>query len=107
MTTPETAVEPLDKEISDNCPCPEGDIFSLPTKAEIVNAFNQIFALPGELFAKLQEIETERRKRIRELEEQLENPDLTLEEREEIQKQIDVYLDKTKGGAPQTLLKQR
>ena len=106
MTTPETAVEPLDKEISDNCPCPEGDIFSLPTKAEIVNAFNQIFALPGELFAKLQEIETERRKRIRELEEQLENPDLTLEEREEIQKQIEEEKDYIKNQIKGKLLKE-
>ena len=66
MTTPDTAVKPLEKEISDNLPCPEGDIFSLPTKAEIINAFNEIAQLPGELFGKIGEMRAEREKEIHE-----------------------------------------
>ena len=89
MTTPDTAVKPLEKEISDNLPCPEGDIFSLPTKAEIINAFNEIAQLPGELFGKIGEMRAEREKEIHELKERLKTEDLTDEEREEILKQIE------------------
>ena len=35
----ETSVE---KTIADSFPCPEGDLFSLPTRADITNAFNEI-----------------------------------------------------------------
>lgn len=32
-------------------PCPPGDIFNLPTKEELLNAFNEIAKIPGELKA--------------------------------------------------------
>ncbi len=89
MTTPETDVKPVEKEISDNLPCPEGDIFSLPTKADIVNAFNEIAQLPGELAGKVNEMKAEREKRIADLYKKLEDENLTEEEREEILKQIE------------------
>ena len=89
MTTPETDVKPVEKEISDNLPCPEGDIFSLPTKADIINAFNEIAQLPGELAGKVNEMKAEREKRIADLYKRLEEEDLTEEEREEILKQIE------------------
>jgi len=89
MTTPETAVKPIEEEISDNLPCPEGDIFSLPTKAEIINAFNQIAAIPGKLVGKVAEMRAEREKRIADLYKRLDEEDLTEEERTEILKQIE------------------
>ena len=30
------------KSLADSFPCPEGDIFTLPTRADITNAFNEI-----------------------------------------------------------------
>ena len=89
MTTPDEKVKPIEEEISDKLPCPEGDIFSLPTKAEIINAFNEIAALPGKLFGKLNEMRAEREKEIAELYKRLEEEDLTEEERDEILKQIE------------------
>ena len=76
MTTPDEKVKPIEEEISDKLPCPEGDIFSLPTKAEIINAFNEIAALPGKLFGKLNEMRAEREKEIAELYKRLEEEDL-------------------------------
>jgi len=83
-----TEVAPLEEEISDSFPCPEGDIFSLPTKDEIVNAFNDILELPGKMMGKLQEKKAEREKRIAELYKKLEEVE-TEEERLAILKQIE------------------
>ena len=82
----ETSIE---KAIADSFPCPEGDLFSLPTRAEITNAFNEIAGIPGELVAAVQERKANREKEIAELQELLKNPDLTPEEIAEIQKQIE------------------
>lgn len=79
----------IDKAIADSFPCPEGDIFSLPTRADITNAFNEIAGIPGELVAAVQEKKANREKEIAELQELLKNPDLTPEEIAEIQKQIE------------------
>ena len=79
----------IDKAIADSFPCPEGDIFSLPTRADITNAFNEIAGMPGELVAAVQERKANREKEIAELQELLKNPDLTPEEIAEIQKQIE------------------
>lgn len=83
-----TKVDPVEEEISDSLPCPEGDIFDLPTVAEITNAFNEIAELPNKLTSKLGEMKAEKELEIAELEKQLSNPDLTEEEREAILKQI-------------------
>tara|TARA_Y100000996_G_scaffold395590_1_gene360955 strand:- start:2107 stop:4041 length:1935 start_codon:yes stop_codon:yes gene_type:complete len=82
----ETSVE---KTIADSFPCPEGDLFSLPTRADITNAFNEIAGIPGELVASVQERKANREKEIAELQELLKNPDLTPEEITEIEKQIE------------------
>ena len=82
----ETSIETA---IADSFPCPEGDLFSLPTRAEITNAFNEIAGIPGELVAAVQERKANREKEIAELQELLKNPDLTPEEIAEIQKQIE------------------
>ena len=82
----ETSIE---KAIADSFPCPEGDLFSLPTRAEITNAFNEIAGIPGELVAAVQDRKANREKDISELQELLKNPDLTPEEIAEIQKQIE------------------
>ena len=82
----ETSIE---KAIADSFPCPEGDLFSLPTRADITNAFNEIAGIPGELVAAVQERKANREKEIAELQELLKNPDLTPEEISEIQKQIE------------------
>ena len=82
----ETSVE---KTIADSFPCPEGDLFSLPTRADITNAFNEIAGIPGELVASVQERKANREKEIAELQELLKNPDLTPEEIAEIEKQIE------------------
>ena len=74
----------IDKAIADSFPCPEGDIFSLPTRADITNAFNEIAGIPGELVAAVQEKKANREKEIAELQELLKNPDLTPEEIAEI-----------------------
>ena len=79
----------IDKAIADSFPCPEGDIFSLPTRADITNAFNEIAGIPGDLVAAVQERKANREKEIAELQELLKNPDLTPEEIAEIQKQIE------------------
>ena len=79
----------IDKAIADSFPCPEGDIFSLPTRADITNAFNEIAGIPGDLVAAVQERKANREKEIAELQELLKNPELTPEEIAEIQKQIE------------------
>ena len=58
--TATSEVAPLEPKIPSALACPEGDIFSLPTKEDIVNAFNEIAAIPGQLQAKLQEMKAER-----------------------------------------------
>jgi hypothetical protein len=83
-----TAVAPLEPKIPSALACPEGDIFSLPTKEEIVNAFNEIAAIPGQLQAKVQEMKAEREKEIADLYKQLEEAE-TEEARLAILKQID------------------
>jgi hypothetical protein len=77
------------KSIADKFPCPEGDIFSLPTRADITNAFNEIAAIPGELQAKFQENKAKREKEIAELQELIKNPELSEEEIAEIQAEIE------------------
>ena len=88
MSSETSEVKPLKEKIADKLPCPEGDIFSLPTVADLTNMFNEIAQLPGKLEAKLLEMKAEKEKEIVELTEQLNNPDLTDEERAAIQEQI-------------------
>ena len=68
--------------------CPDGDIFSLPTKADLINTFNEIASLPGKLEAKILEMKAEKEKEIAELTEKLKDPNLTPEEIADIQEQI-------------------
>ena len=49
--------EAVKKTLADSFPCPEGDIFSLPTRADITNAFNEIASIPGELAAQIEPAE--------------------------------------------------
>ena len=86
-TSEESKVEPLEETISGSFPCPEGDIFSLPTKDEIVNAFNELASLPGKMVAKVQEMKAEKEKEIADLYKQLEDAD-TEEARDAINKKI-------------------
>ena len=86
-TSEESKVEPLEETIAGSFPCPEGDIFSLPTKEEIVNAFNEIAALPGKMIGKVQEMKAEKAKEIADLYKQLEEAD-TEEARDAINKEI-------------------
>ena len=88
MSSETSEVKPLKEKIADKLPCPEGDIFSLPTVADLTNMFNEIAQLPGKLEAKLLEMKAEKEKEIAELAEQLKNTDLTDEERAAIQEQI-------------------
>ena len=81
--------EAVKKTLADSFPCPEGDIFSLPTRADITNAFNEIASIPGELAAQIEGNKAAREKEIAELTKLLENPDLTDEERQAIQDEIE------------------
>lgn len=81
--------ETVKKSLADKFPCPEGDIFSLPTRADITNAFNEIASIPGELAAQVQGNKAAREKEIAELTALLENPDLTEEERQAILDEIE------------------
>ena len=81
-------VQPLQESIPSSFPCPDGDIFSLPTKADLINAFNEIAALPGKLDAKLEEMKAEKREEILKLKEKLKDPNLSAEERASIEQQI-------------------
>jgi len=85
----ESEVKPLSESIADKFPCPEGDIFDFPTRAEITNAFNEIASIPSKLQGKMLEQKAEREKKIADLYLQLENPDLTEEEIAAIHKQIE------------------
>ena len=85
--TATSEVQPLEAKIPSALACPEGDIFSLPTKEDIVNAFNEIAAIPGQLQAKVQEMKAEREREIAELYKKLEEAE-TQEERDAIMKQI-------------------
>ena len=85
--TATSEVQPLEAKIPSALACPEGDIFSLPTKEDIVNAFNEIAAIPGQLQAKVQEMKAEREKEIADLYKQLEEAE-TQEARDAIMKQI-------------------
>ena len=93
MSSETSEVKPLSEKIADKLPCPEGDIFSLPTVADLTNMFNEIAQLPGKLEAKLLEMKAEKEKEIVELTEQLNNPDLTDEERAAILEQIETKED--------------
>ncbi len=77
----------INAEIPSALACPEGDIFSLPTKDEIVNAFNGMAAIPGQMQAKVQEMKAEKEKEIADLYKQLEEAG-SPEEWEAINKQI-------------------
>ena len=85
----ESKVKSLEEKIADKLPCPVGDIFSLPTVADLTNMFNEIAQLPGKLKAKLLEMKAEKENEIAELVKQLKNPDLTDEEIAAIQEQIE------------------
>ena len=85
--TETSKVKPVDAKIPSALACPEGDIFSLPSKEDIVNAFNEIAAIPGQLQAKVQEMKAEREKEIADLYKQLEEAE-TQEARDAIMKQI-------------------
>ena len=50
--------------------CPDGDIFSLPTKADLINTFNEIASIPGKLQAKVLEMKAEKEKEIAQFEKQ-------------------------------------
>ncbi|SVB60932.1 uncharacterized protein METZ01_LOCUS213786, partial [marine metagenome] len=56
MSSETSEVKPLKEKIADKLPCPVGDIFSLPTVADLTNMFNEIAQLPGKLEAKLLEM---------------------------------------------------
>ena len=84
-----TKAKAIDTEIADKFPCPEGDIFDFPTRAEITQAFNDIASIPGKLQGKMLEQKAEREKKIADLYLQLENPDLTEEEIAAINEQIE------------------
>ena len=86
--TETSEVKPVEAKIPSALACPEGDIFSLPSKEDIVNAFNEIAAIPGQLQAKVQEMKAEREKEIAELYKKLEEAE-TEEERLAILKQIE------------------
>ena len=81
--------ESVKKNLADSFPCPEGDIFTLPTRADITNAFNEIASIPGELAAQVEGNKAAREKEIAELTKLLENPDLTEEERQAIEDEIE------------------
>jgi len=89
MSNETSEVKPLEEEIPNKLPCPEGDIFSLPTVADLTNMFAEIAQLPGKLDAKILELKAEKEKEIAELTEQLKNPDLTAEEIAAINEQIE------------------
>jgi len=55
--------------------CPDGDIFSLPTKADLINTFNEIASIPGKLEAKVLEMKAEKEKEIAELTEKMKTID--------------------------------
>ena len=55
--------------------CPDGDIFSLPTKADLINTFNEIASIPGKLQAKVLEMKAEKEKEIAELTEKMKTID--------------------------------
>ena len=86
--TETSEVKPVEAKIPSALACPEGDIFSLPSKEDIVNAFNEIAAIPGQLQAKVQEMKAEREKEIADLYKQLEEAE-TQEARDAINKQIE------------------
>ena len=88
MSSETSEVKPLEEEIPNKLPCPEGDIFSLPTVADLTNMFAEIAQLTGKLEAKILEMKAEKEKEIVELTEQLKNPDLTAEEIAAIEEQI-------------------
>ena len=85
--TETSKVKPVEAKIPSALACPEGDIFSLPSKEDIVNAFNEIAAIPGQLQAKVQEMKAEREREIADLYKQLEEAE-TQEARDAIMKQI-------------------
>ena len=87
--TETSEVKPVEAEIPSALACPEGDIFSLPTKDEIVNAFNQMAAIPGQMKGKVLEMKAERKREIAALYEKLKDPDLTEEEIAAILEEID------------------
>lgn len=67
--------------------CPDGDIFSLPTKADLINTFNEIASIPGKLQAKVLEMKAEKEKEIAELTEKMKSID-DPEELAKIQEEI-------------------
>lgn len=86
MTTqPTESVEPTKIDVPLALPCPEGDIFTLPTKADIVNALTSIGQIPSKLEAKLLEFRTGTEREIGELYQQLRTGEgLTDEQRQGI-----------------------
>ena len=86
--TATSEVQPVEAKIPSALACPEGDIFSLPSKEDIVNAFNEIAAIPGQLQGKVQEMKAEREKEIADLYKQLAEAE-TQESRDAILKQIE------------------
>mgnify|MGYP001588708850 FL=1 len=86
--TETSEVKPVEAEIPSALACPEGDIFSLPTKDEIVNAFNQMAAIPGQMQGKVLEMKAEKKKEIADLYKQLEEAE-SPEEWEAINRQIE------------------
>lgn len=68
--------------------CPEGDIFDLPSKADLVNALNSIGSLPMKLRAAFLEEKAEKEKEIKELWDRLNDPNLTKEEKDAIIEEI-------------------
>ena len=64
--------------------CPEGDIFTLPTKAELVNALNDIVSIPAKVRAQFLEHKAEKEAEIRDLWAKLNDPNLTKEEKDAI-----------------------
>lgn len=88
MSGETNTTESLKEAIPSGFNCPDGDIFSLPTKADLINTFNEIASIPGKLEAKVLEMKAEKEKEIAELTEKLKDPNLTPEEIADIQEQI-------------------
>jgi len=104
-------VEPAKIEVPTMIPCPEGDIFNIPTKADLVNAFSQIGQIPSKLEAKLLEFRTTSEREIGELYQQLRTGEgLTDEQRQGILSTIatlesltEGYNTARSGGQPKTV----
>ena len=78
----------INLEVPTGLVCPEGDIFTFPSKADLVNALNDIVSIPAKLKAAVLDYKAEQEKEISDLWKKLNDPNLTEEEKNEIIKEI-------------------